>query len=39
LASMIVWHGIAEQLFEVAAGQPHQWWFQDFSPRERCSAS
>ena len=27
LASMIVRHGIAEQLFEVAAGQPHRRWF------------
>ncbi len=31
---MIGRHGIAEQLFEVAAGQPHRgWWlFSDFSP-------
>ena len=39
LASMIVRHGIAEQVFEVATGQPHRWSFQDFSPPERCSAS
>ncbi len=29
LVGMISRHGVAEQLFEVATGQPHRWRFQD----------